>query len=212
MTTPPTDAASTSDPAAASGTVTASDDAAMPDGFARLHADAVAVLTAWTPTDDAQAALRDRYLAHLDAHPDALWRGGPPAHLTVGMLVLDPTGERVLLTHHAKARRWFQLGGHLEDGDTTLAAGALREAREESGLAGLVPLPGVVQLDAHELPGAFGRCREHLDVRFAAVAPADAVPVVSEESLDVAWFGVDDLPNPQLAPLVAAARAALAAR
>lgn len=186
--------------------------AAMPDGFARLHADAVAVLTAWTPTGADQAALRDRYLAHLDTHPDALWRGGPAAHLTVGMLVLDPTGERVLLTHHAKARRWFQLGGHLEDGDATLAAGALREAREESGLTDLVPLPGVVQLDAHDLPGAFGRCREHLDVRFAAVAPADAAPVVSEESLDVAWFAVDALPDPELEPLVTAARAALAAR
>jgi hypothetical protein len=46
----------------------------------------------------------------------------------------------------------------------------------------------------HQLADAFGRCRVHWDVGFVASAPADAVPVVSDESERVAWFGVDDLP------------------
>jgi hypothetical protein len=36
----------------------------------------------------------------------------------------------------------------------------------------------------------------HLDVRFVAVAPEDAVPVVSEESTDVRWWPVGALPEP----------------
>lgn len=184
----------------------------LPEGFAAARTDAVRSLTAWTAPDAAQEALRGAFLEHLRRHPDGVWRDGPPAHLTVGMLVLDPGGRRVLLTHHRKAQRWFQLGGHVEQGDGSLAAGASREAREESGLTGIEQVGGIVQLDRHALPGAFGRCREHLDVRFLGVASPDAVPVVSEESLDVAWWPVDELPNPELAPLVAAGIAALARR
>ena len=99
-------------------------------------------------------------------------KAGPPAHLTGSCVVLDATGRHVLLTHHRKADAWFQLGGHLEAGDASLWAAARREGREESGLAALEPLAVPVQLDRHVLVGSFGRCREHLDVRYAAVAPA----------------------------------------
>lgn len=180
--------------------------------FAHLHADAVAVLREWAAPDASQAALRDDYLAHLAEHPDGVAKAGPPAHLTASCLVLDARGERVLLTHHRKADAWFQFGGHLEAGDRSLWQAARREGREESGLADLEPLPQPVQLDRHVLVGSFGRCHEHLDVRFAAVAPEGAVAVVSEESHDVRWWPVDALPSgtaDELAPLVSAARVAL---
>lgn len=159
-----------------------------------LHTDAVRALTAYVPGDPAQARLRRQFLAHLAAHPDGASRSGPPAHLTVGVLVIDPTGRRVLLTHHRKGDAWYQFGGHIEAADGTLRAAAARELTEESGLIGLAMTEAPVHLDRHALPGSFGRCREHLDVRYVAVAPADAVPVVSAESHDVRWFAVDDLP------------------
>ncbi|WP_392542845.1 NUDIX domain-containing protein [Oryzobacter telluris] len=180
--------------------------------FAHLHADAVAVLRAWDAPDPGQARLREDYLAHLDAHADGVAKAGPPAHLTGSCAVLDPTGTQVLLTHHRKADQWFQFGGHLEQGDPTLWAAARREAREESGLPDLDPLPRPVQLDRHVLVGSFGRCHEHLDVRYAAVAPAGAAAVVSDESHDVRWWPVDALPvgtAAELGPLVSAARGAL---
>ena len=46
----------------------------------------------------------------------------------------------------------------------------------------------------HALSSAFGRCRVHWDVGFVAYASPDAVPVVSDESEQVAWFDVDALP------------------
>ncbi len=180
-----------------------------------LHDDAVRVLRGWPAPDGAQERLRSSYLDHLGRHADGLSRSCVPAHLTASAMVLDAAGEQVLLTLHRKGAFWGQLGGHCEPGDRTLAAAALREATEESGIAGL-RLAGTdpVDLDRHELTAAFGSCGEHLDVRYAVVAPAGAQPVVSDESDDVRWFPADALPASavgDLARLVRAARAALLA-
>lgn len=181
-----------------------------------LCADVVAVLTAMTPSGGDQHRLRSAYLRHLADHPDALWRDGPPAHLTASCFVLDPGGTQVLLTLHRKGRFWVQFGGHLEFGDTSLAGAALRETIEESGLAEVEllprPRPLPVGLHRHDLSAAFGRCREHLDVTYLAIAPAGAQPRVSAESDDVAWWPVDQLPPaavPDLAARVAQARDAV---
>jgi 8-oxo-dGTP pyrophosphatase MutT (NUDIX family) len=174
-----------------------------------FHDHALAVLTAWQAPTPAQELLRDRYVAHLRAHPDGLTRTCYPDHLTASTLVLSSDLERVLLTLHAKAGQWFQFGGHCEPGDQTLAGAASREAVEESGLAGLQLDPMPVQLSEHEVPFCDPRGGvHHLDVRFAAVAADAARHAVSEESLDVRWWPADALPDPQpdLVELVALAR------
>ncbi len=169
---------------------------------ARAHADAVAVLSAWAPPDAGQLTLRSRYVQHLAAHPDALDRGGPPAHLTASCLVLDEAGEHVLLVLHRRGRFWVQPGGHVEAGDATLAAAALREAREETGVDVVLRGGGApADLHHHELSAAFGRCRAHLDVAFLATADRNAVPAVSAESSDVAWWPLDGLPAGVVADL-----------
>lgn len=162
-----------------------------------LRDEALATLRGWAAPDAGQEALRARYVAHLEAHADAAYRNCRPDHLTAGVLVVSADRSQVLLTLHAKAGRWFQFGGHLEAADATLAEAALREAVEESGVPDLVLDPEPVHLDEH--PVTF--CGEpglvhHLDVRYVAVAPAGAVPVVSEESTDVRWWPVDALPEP----------------
>ncbi len=171
----------------------------------RLHDDALAGLRAWSAPDPGQERLRLRYVAHLEAHADATVRGCYPGHLTAGALVLSADHAQVLLTLHAKARRWFHLGGHCEPGDTTLAGAARREAVEESGLDGLVLDPDPLHLDEHAVAfcGPHGQV-SHLDVRFLAVAPPGAVPRVSEESIDVRWWPVGDLPtdDPDMARMV----------
>ena len=160
-----------------------------------LHASALETLRGWAAPDDAQDELRTAYVRHLLDHDDGMLVTCVPAHLTASALVLDATGERVLLTHHRKGGFWAQLGGHVEATDRSLADAALREGREESGIEVLRLLgDGPVDLDAHELSSAFGRCGTHLDVRYAAVAPPGAEPVVSAESHDVRWFPVDALP------------------
>jgi 8-oxo-dGTP pyrophosphatase MutT (NUDIX family) len=170
-----------------------------------LHADALALLSGWSAPTPAQDRLRAEYVAHLRAHPDGVRRSCRPDHVTASTLVLSADRSAALLTLHAKAGRWFQLGGHCEDGDRTLAGAALREATEESGLAGLRLDPRPVHLDAHPVPFCGGRPgTRHLDVRFLAVADSGQRPALSEESADLAWWPVDALPTdePSLVELV----------
>lgn len=156
-----------------------------------LHDDAVLVLKEYRGRDDEQNTLRDAYLGHLAAHPDGMWKSCGAGHLTASALVVDPERGKVLLTLHRKLGMWLQMGGHCEPGDGSLAAAALREATEESGIAGLTLLTGgPVTLDRHPIPPP---CHRHLDVQYAALAPPGAVETLSEESLDLRWFGFDEV-------------------
>ncbi|WP_129306723.1 NUDIX hydrolase [Streptomyces sp. L2] len=169
-----------------------------------LHDDAVLVLKEY----EDQGELRQVYLEHLQAHPDGMWKACADGHITASALVVDPERERVLLTLHRKLRMWLQMGGHCEPADTTLAQAALREATEESGIAGLTLLPGgPARLDRHHTP-----CAWHLDVQYAAVAPPGSVEMISEESLDLRWFGygeVADVADGSVVRLLEATRARL---
>lgn len=160
-----------------------------------LHESATAALRSYHPATQQQQQLHAEFLAHLQQHDDAVWKSGPPVHLTTSTFVYSADLASVLLVLHGKAKLWLQPGGHLEPEDRDLPAAALREATEETGIKGLRLLPGIAHLDSHALAGAFGRCREHLDVRYAAIAPVDAQPVVSAESEAVAWWPLDDFPE-----------------
>jgi 8-oxo-dGTP pyrophosphatase MutT (NUDIX family) len=170
----------------------------------------MASLEAWHAPDADQERVRTELLAHCAAEPGALWKQGPQAHLTTGAIVLNPGLDRVLLTLHRKAGLWLQFGGHFEPQDTSVLAAATREAREESGLPDLVLDPRIVELHRHRLiAAAFGRCTEHLDVRYAGIVDDSADFAVSEESVDVAWWPVDRLPPAsagEIAPMVRAAQ------
>ncbi len=174
-----------------------------------LHAEALSTLEGWAAPDAAQEAWRSEYVDHLHREPDGLAKACFPDHLTAGALVLDATGGRVLLNLHLKARRWFAFGGHLEPEDATLAAAAIREATEESGLPDLDLDPVPVHLSLHTVDfcNPLGPVR-HLDVRFLARVGATSQPVVSDESLDLRWFPVDDLPTdePDMLDLIRLAR------
>jgi len=177
-----------------------------------LHADALTVLEGWSAPDPAQESLREQYVAHLRSRPDGLRKACFPDHLTAGALVLSHDGDQVLLNLHRKARRWFAFGGHLEPEDTTLAGAALREGTEESGLPDLDVDPVPVHLSLHEVGFCDPRGTvRHFDVRFLARLGATTEPVVSDESLDLRWFPVDDVPTdePDMLDLIRLARARL---
>ncbi len=163
-------------------------------GSVTLHADATATMAAWRPGDRGQESLRQSYLGFLAARPDACLRSCEPGHITASALVFDHAGTHLLLTLHPRVGAWLQLGGHCEPTDKSLAGAALREATEESGIAGLRIDPVPVHVDVHPITCSLGLPTRHFDVRFAVRAPAGAEAVRSDESLDLRWWPVDALP------------------
>jgi 8-oxo-dGTP pyrophosphatase MutT (NUDIX family) len=114
-------------------------------------------------------------------------------HFTGSAWLVSADGERVLLTHHRKLDRWLQLGGHA-DGDSDLAAVALREAEEESGLTDLAVEPEIFDLDRHAIPARGSEPEHwHYDVRFVVRAQGSEAFAVSEESHDLAWRSINEL-------------------
>lgn len=178
----------------------------------RLHRSAVAELTAWRAPDHGQDALRHTFLAFLAAREDGCLRACAPGHVTASTVVLDESRTHVLLTLHPRVGLWIQLGGHCEPGDDGVRAAAAREAREESGIAGL-RLGPLAQLDTHPITCSLGVPTRHLDLRYVALASGRPDPVCSDESVALRWWPIDALPDriekTALPDLIARALAAL---
>lgn len=142
-----------------------------------------------------ESSQREAYLRFVTLAGDAaLRRDGGPEHVTGSCFVFSPAFDRVLLCFHRKGQFWVQFGGHIEPEDASVADAAQREAREESGIVSIVLLStAIVDLDRHELHAGFS-CTAHWDIGFAATTDPDVETAVSDESEDIRWFPVDDLP------------------
>jgi coenzyme F420-0:L-glutamate ligase len=167
-----------------------------------LHLDAVVVVSAFPVTTQAQGSIRQAFLAFLAARPDATSRTCVPGHLTASTVVLDLARRSVLLTLHPRVGRWVQVGGHCEPGDRSVLDAAVREAREESGIGALSFDPQPICLDVHPVTCSLGVPTRHFDVTYVAVAPEGAAVTRSDESVDLRWFGWEELPS-DVAPGVA---------
>ncbi|HEY7051641.1 MAG TPA: NUDIX domain-containing protein [Mycobacterium sp.] len=175
----------------------------------------IEMLTCWRAPDPAQDTLREAVLAFVLARPDACRRDCEPGHVTASTLVLDDTGENVLLTLHPRIGRWLQLGGHCEHTDTDIVAAAEREAAEESGIAGLAVEPELAAIHVHPVTCSLGKPTRHLDLQFVAHAPPGTQIACSAESLDLRWWPIDQPPHDAdfaLAALIAKAKSRLTRR
>ncbi len=148
------------------------------------------VAAAEVPAD--QEGTRSRLLDLIDHHDRAADRTCRPGHLTGSGLVVDPSRAAALLMLHRKLGRWFQPGGHA-DGNTNLAAVALREATEETGIGGLVVLAPAFDLDVHRVEPPDEDAHLHFDVRHLVLAPQGAVERPNHESRALRWIAADQL-------------------
>lgn len=153
--------------------------------------EAVAAISAADVDPDAERHRRT-ILDFVATHDDALHRSCRRGHLTGSALVVDSAAEHVLLLFHTKLQRWLQPGGHC-DGDANLAAVALKEATEETGIDGLRVAPVAVDLDVHEVAPPADGPHLHLDARFLVVAPPGARPERNHESEAIRWVRPDAL-------------------
>lgn len=150
-------------------------------------------------TDATERAMLAQTITFVSENPDCFCRTLLVGHVTGSAWIVAADGSlpatcRVVLLHHRKLDRWFQPGGHA-DGDPDVAAVALREAQEETGLISLkLVRPAIFDVDVHPIP-ARGNEPEHLhyDIRFLFEAdPADTF-IETIETKDVRWVDLDKI-------------------
>jgi 8-oxo-dGTP pyrophosphatase MutT (NUDIX family) len=160
-----------------------------------MHRNALlADLDGHKPYDAHEAESLARMIRFVETHPDCFERSLSIGHMTAAAWLLEPTGKRVLLTHHKKLDRWLQLGGHA-DGCCDLRDVAIREAREESGIRDIEFVStAIFDVDVHRIPArGVEPEHDHYDVRFLLRVTGDTMFRVSDESHALAWFTPDEL-------------------
>jgi 8-oxo-dGTP pyrophosphatase MutT (NUDIX family) len=158
-----------------------------------------------SPSDAKEATDLAEMLAFVDCHADPFDRGIVEGHLTGSAVVVSATGDRVLLLHHRKLRRWLQPGGHAEPGEREGESVALREAREETGIEGLTLHPSAprpLDVDVHPIPARGNEpAHRHLDLRYLVVAPRDAtLRRLASEARALRWFTWEEVGEVDLDP------------
>jgi ADP-ribose pyrophosphatase YjhB (NUDIX family) len=141
--------------------------------------------------DAHEAAMAAEMIRFVEMNPRCAERSLAVGHLTGSAWIVDAARKRTLLTHHAKLGIWVQLGGHA-DGDLDIAAVAMKEALEESGLTRLrLVAPEIFDVDRHWIPERKGEPGHwHYDVRFMIEADEAEPLVITSESKDLRWVEI----------------------
>ncbi len=96
-------------------------------------------IEAYCPWDAQEERDRLVMLDAIDKLETPLSRENPFAHFSASAWIVNPDRTRALMAWHNIYRTWAWTGGHA-DGEADLLAVALREAREETGIAHISPM------------------------------------------------------------------------
>jgi 8-oxo-dGTP pyrophosphatase MutT (NUDIX family) len=144
--------------------------------------------------DAAEQVCIPQFLTLLN-EPQCFYRNCFPAHITGSALLLNVTGDKVLMNHHKFLNLWMQFGGHA-DGDEDILAVAIKETMEESGITSFQPITSdIIDLDIHEIsanPKKNEPAHFHYDIRYVMQMTDEQPPIISHESIALKWMTFDE--------------------
>ncbi len=155
-----------------------------------LAAALLADLDTYAAADGRERAALARIRDFVSDSPNAFSRANPEGHVTASAVMARMEGPAFLLIWHGKLSRWLQPGGHMEEGDGSVFAAALREAREETGFErfGFPFGERILDVDVHPIPShGPDPAHFHFDIRYLLTVRAGGT--VSQDD-KIRWFGL----------------------
>ena len=151
-------------------------------------------IKAYRPWNEQERQDQAVILAFLDKNPDAFYRTNRLAHMTASAWVVNPQRSKTLMVYHRLYDSWSWTGGHA-DGDEDLAAVALREVQEETGVKSarlisrdIISLE-ILTVDGHEKHGKYVPSHLHMNVTYLVEADeSETLRICEEENSGVQWF------------------------
>lgn len=148
----------------------------------------------YVPFNEQETHDKEVIVRCLRKFDDIFLRENTLAHMTASAWIVNERLDRVLMAYHNIYDSWSWLGGHA-DGEEDLLAVALREAKEESGLATVRAANGeifsleVLTVDGHQKRGEYVSSHLHLNVTYLLIADdSAALTVKPDENSGVRWF------------------------
>lgn len=160
----------------------------------------VDALRAYVPQDEQEATDKRMILKYISLFPDTiLTRENEIAHITSSGFVVNRDATKVLMAHHNIYRVWAWTGGHA-DGEGDLLSVALREAREETGVARVRPVSAeiasvdILPVWGHVKRGRYVCAHQHLNVSYLLVGEeGDPLRPREGENTGAAWLEAERL-------------------
>ena len=151
-------------------------------------------IRSYQPMNEQEERDKEQILHCLETEKNIFTRENRLAHMTASAWIVNPERTKVLMAYHNIYHSWSWLGGHA-DGETDLLSVAIREVKEEAGIAHVRPVSENIfsleslTVDGHVKKGKYVSSHLHLNITYLLEADSEEdVRIKEDENSGVAWF------------------------
>ena len=150
----------------------------------------------YKPDNEQEEKDRSVMIEFIQTNKNVLTRENKIAHFTASSWIVNQERTKVLMIYHNIYHSWSWTGGHA-DGEADLLGVAIREAREETGLAKVEPISDtifsleIITVDGHIKKGEYVSSHLHVNLTFLLEADErQELAIKADENSGVKWFDI----------------------